>query len=136
MAYYPRVSNSTRGLGSVLYINTCVASILKKSQLAKAVANSGSGSKKIFIDTSTPSLAFRNLEEIERKGSVVERSLCPAQLGSHTQHEIIMPSTVHLLISNLGVTSLAGENREQWVRKVRIPENLSDPYDLHVIMSA
>jgi hypothetical protein len=35
------------------------------------VANSGESSEKIFINTSTPSLAFSNLEEIERKGSLI-----------------------------------------------------------------
>ena len=35
------------------------------------MADSGSDFEKIFIDTSTPSLAFSNLEEIERKGSLI-----------------------------------------------------------------
>lgn len=43
VSYYFTVSNFTRGLARVLYINMCVASILKKSRLANTVAKSGSG---------------------------------------------------------------------------------------------
>lgn len=48
VSYYFRVSSFTKGLARGLYINMCVASILKKSWLATTVANSGSGSKKDF----------------------------------------------------------------------------------------
>lgn len=77
-AYYFRVSMSTGDLYSVLDINTCVTSILKKTwQAIKKIADSNNGSGKVFIDNLRSLLAFRNLEEIERKGSLILRGLLP-----------------------------------------------------------